>query len=537
MSVSRVPNILYRYLPAIISAIILSLGFSSFNLSYFAWIGFAPLFFALHEKDAKSAFLLSYVCGFLFFLFSMYWLVNVTVAGWIILSLYQGLYFGAFGLFFNRRFMLHAPRFAGYLILPSAWCILEYLRSHIGGGIGWNLMAYSQYENLPIIQISEITGAYGISFLIILVNFAVFTVVKMGIRCQKQNSSFFVKSNLSFKEEIKAHPFVQVLAVFLIVMSVLIYGQARIGELAENSMSAKTIKVSVIQANIKQLHKWDSAYRNYILAQYKKLTIDVAAAKPDVIIWPETAIPGYPDRDDRLMEYVEGLAKKVGIPILAGAPLIAAESSRYEGDYNSALLFSRQGTIIRQYNKLHLVLFGEFIPLSRYFSWLYDILPLTGKFIPGSEYTVFQLPLMRASPFSVLICFEDIFPDLVRQFVRNGAFFMVNMTNDAWFGKTCAAYQHVSNSVFRAVENRRPFVRSANTGLSCFIDRSGMIYSRVEVRGEDIFVPGHKTSLVVVYSDSFFTFYTRFGDIFTMFCFIVVAIFLIDYMRLRKYNN
>jgi len=537
MFVSRVSDILYRYLPAIISAIILSLGFSSFNLSYFAWIGLVPLFLALKERDVKGAFLLSYVCGFLFFSLSMYWLVNVTVTGWIILSLYQGLYFGIFGLFFNKRFMLHASRFAGYLILPSAWCILEYIRSHIGGGIGWNLLAYSQYENLPIIQISDITGAYGVSFLIILVNFAVFTVVKMGIRCQEKNNSFFVKSNLSFKEEIKVHPFAQTLAVFLIVISILIYGQVRIGKLADNTAPVKTIKVSVIQANIKQLYKWDSAYRHYILSQYKKLTINAADDKPDVIIWPETSIPGYPNRDERLMEYVELLAKQINIPILAGAPLIAAENSRDAGDYNSALLFSRKGILVSRYNKLHLVLFGEFIPLSRYFPWLYDVLPFTGRFISGSEHTVFQLPLKRSPPFSTLICFEDIFPGLVRQFVKRGANLMVNMTNDAWFGKSCAAYQHASNSVFRAVENKRPFVRSANTGLSCFINRVGMIYARVEFRGKDIFVPGYKTSLVVTYPDSLFTFYTRFGDMFTLVCFLIVAVFLIDYMRLRKYNN
>ncbi len=587
MFVSRVSDILYRYLPAIISAAILSLSFSSFNLSYFAWIGLVPLFFALQEKDAKSAFLLSCACGFLFFFLSMYWLVSVTVTGWIILSLYQGLYFGVFGLFSSCVMRLprcsegvlrgrasctqtqHATRLrsvqvtrhatplgpgnAQYVIIPAAWCLLEYLRSHIGGGIGWNLLAYSQYENLPVIQIADILGAYGVSFLMVLVNFTVFTVVKMGIRCRKENSSFFAKSRIPFKKEINGHPLFQVLVVFPVLIFVLVYGYRRIDALTENSIPVKTIKVSVVQANIKQSHKWDSAYRNYILAQYKRLTIDAAGDKPDIIIWPETSVPGYPDRDRRLMEYVQGLAKKVKIPILVGTPLIATESSGYSSDYNSALLFSKQGKIVKQYNKLHLVLFGEFIPLSRYFSWVYDILPLTGKFIPGSEYTVFQLPL-RGQPyslrdkeyqekgvpplyFSVLICFEDIFPDLVRQFVKRGAFFMVNITNDAWFGKTCAAYQHASNSVFRAVENRRPFVRSANTGLSCFIDRTGMIYARVEFRGEDIFVPGHKTSLVTIYPDTLLTFYTRFGDIFVMFCFLVVAFFLIDYICLRKYNN
>ncbi len=518
----------------IISAIILSLSFSTLNLSYLAWVGFIPLFFVLRGKAVKDTFLLSYLCGFLFFLFSMYWLTNVTLVGWIIASFYQGLYFGAFGLLFSKRFMSGTPRFKSYLILPSAWCILEYLRSHIGGGIGWNLLAYSQYENLPIIQIADITGAYGVSFLILLVNFIIFSVIKMAIDCQGAHKKFFTKPDICFKKEIKINLLFQVLAVFLIMVSLLFYGYKKIEILTAPSEPERSIKASIIQGNIKQMHKWDTAYRAYIMAQYRKLTVEAAKDNPDIIIWPETSVPGYLNKDARLMRYVKGLAKQVNIPILVGAPLIAAENSKGAGDYNSALLFSKKGTLIRQYNKLHLVLFGEFIPLSGYFQWLYRILPFTGKFISGSEYTIFQL---KGQPdFSVLICFEDIFPGLVRQFVKRGAGFMVNMTNDAWFGKTCAAYQHVSNSVFRAVENRRPFVRSANTGFSCFIDRVGRIHAKVETRGEDIFITGYKTSVITVYPDSPFTFYTRFGDIFVLFCFVVMIIFLIDYIRLRKYN-
>lgn len=542
MFVYRILYNAYRLLPCIISAIILSLSLSTFNLSYLAWIGFVPLFFALQGKSVKDTFLLSYLCGFLFFLFSMYWLINVTLIGWIISSLYLGLYFGAFGILFNKRFMLDTLRFRSYLILPGVWSILEYLRSHIGGGIGWNLLAYSQYENLPIIQIADITGAYGVSFLIVLVNFTIFSVIKMAIGCQRTHKRFFARSDISFKEEIKINPLFQVLAVFLIITSLLFYGYKKIEILTADLEPERSIKASIIQGNIKQLYKWDTAYRTYILAQYRELTIKAARDNPDIIIWPETSVPGYPDEDARLMKYVKGLAKQVNIPILVGAPVITAENKRDAGDYNSALLFSKKGALIRQYNKLHLVLFGEFIPLSRYFPWLYRILPFTGKFIQGSEYTVFQLPLKEyqkigPSPFSVLICFEDIFPGLVRQFVRRGAGFMVNMTNDAWFGKTCAAYQHASNSVFRAVENRRPFVRSANTGLSCFIDRIGRIHAKVETRGENIFITGYKTSVIRVYPDALFTFYTRFGDMFVLFCFIAMIIFLIDYRYSGRYNK
>jgi len=528
MLVYRISHIVYRLLPCIISAIILSLSFSALNLPYLAWIGFIPLFLVLHGKDVKDTFLLSYLCGFLFFLLSMYWLTNVTSVGWIILSLYQGLYFGAFGLLFSKRFMLDALRFRSYLILPCAWVILEYLRSHIGGGIGWNLLAYSQYKNLPVIQIADITGAYGVSFLILLVNFIIFSAIKTAIGCyrKEQRRLFLAKK-----------AYVPFLAVCLIMVSLIFYGYERIETLAVPSEPVRSVKASIIQGNIKQMYKWDTSHRAYIMAQYRKFTIKAARDNPDIIIWPETSVPGYLDKDARLMRYVKDLAKQVSIPILVGAPLISAENSRDAGDYNSALLFSKKGTLIRQYNKLHLVLFGEFIPLSRYFQWLYQILPPTGKFISGTEYTVFQLPLSGQPDFSVLICFEDIFPGLVREFVKRGADFMVNITNDAWFGKTCAPYQHASNSVFRAVENRRPFVRSANTGLSCFIDRIGRIHAKVETEGEDIFIAGYKTSVIAVYPDSPLTFYTRFGDIFVLLCFIALIIFLIDYKYLDRYNK
>ncbi len=531
----------------LISAIILSLSFCSLQLSFLAWFGLIPLFFALENKSIKESFFLAYICGVLFFVFSMYWLINVTPAGWIILSLYQGIYFGAFGISYgilsrqamsirkSVKFYYVFSSAKAYIIIPSMWVVLEYLRSRIGGGIGWNLLAYSQYEYLPIIQIADITGAFGVSFLIILVNFALFAGIRMSITCQKINKALFVKSKLTFKQEIKTHPLFQVSFVLIIILSVLIYGNSKISAFNDYKEYAYDIKASVVQGNIMQLYKWDLAYRNYILSQYKQLTLKAAEANPDIIIWPETSLPGYPGKEKPIMRYIQYLARDAKVPILIGAPVKALKGRREIADYNSALLLSKKGDIINQYNKLHLVIFGEFIPLSGYFPWLYKIFPITGNFIPGSEYTVFNLPISakKEASFSALICFEDIFPGLVRRFVMHGADFMVNMTNDAWFGKTCALYQHAANSVFRAVENRRPFIRSANTGFSCFIDRTG----RASDSALELFKPGYITSLVRIGSDKEFTFYTRFGDIFVLLCLVAVVLFLIDYTCLHKYNS
>jgi len=496
----------------------------------------------------------------------MYWLVHVTIFGLIILSLYQALYFGVFGLgvVFSKHYPLAASAegrsaYGGkrYLFIAALWVLLEYLRSNIGGGIGWNLLAYSQYQNIPIIQIADITGSYGVSFLIVLVNFTIFSVIKMAIRCQKTHKRLFAKSNIPFKEEIKVNPLFQTFGVMMLVVVVLLYGYQRIEALHKESAVSNKIKASVIQGNIKQAQKWNSLYKDFILDRYKKLTIEAAKEDPDLIIWPETSLPGYPNRDKALLRYVKNLARKVETPMLIGAPTVAMIDKKDGGDYNSALLFSKIGDLTKQYNKLHLVTFGEFVPFEKYLPWIRSLLPITGNFISGNEYTVFTLrPITRIQhrgssiqdltpKFSVLICFEDIFPDLSREFVKRGADFMINMTNDAWFGKTQAAYQHAANSVFRAIENRRPFIRATNTGLSCFIDRSGRVSSLSSLRGsvsdrsnpKELFVTGHKRSSIAIVKNVLLTFYTRFGDIFVLLCLFGICIFLIDYMKLRRYNT
>jgi apolipoprotein N-acyltransferase len=505
-----------------LSGILLSLSFSTFKLSFLAWIGFIPFFFAIKDMSAKQVFLFSCICGFLFFVLSMSWLFYVTSAGWILLSLYQGLYFGVFGLIFyvfsqtkNRKPLLASrpAQTINYLILPSAWCLLEYIRANLFGGIGWNLLAYSQYEYLPIIQIADITGAYGISFLIILVNVSLFEIISI-LQDRRRVGLIF-----------------RFISVSCIVAIVLIYGQRQINQYRALKDRADKTSMSLLQGNIAQMQKWDNRYRQHILAEYKKLTLQAAKQDPDIIIWPETSIPGYLNKDPDLMHYMEDLSRSSGIPILVGAPMSDIAENHRDLEYNSAVLYSAEGDIIERYDKLQLVMFGEFIPFERYLPGLRGFFPITGRFVPGDEYVIFKLENRHhdeQSRFGVLVCFEDVFPGLVRDFVVRGVDFMVNITNDAWFGKTAAAYQHAANSVFRAVENRRPFARSANTGLSCFIDRTGRIEKKVDVSGETLFVRGHITESVNISRDYSLTFYTKHGDIFILFCLLILCCFMMS---------
>jgi apolipoprotein N-acyltransferase len=250
--------------------------------------------------------------------------------------------------------------------------------------------------------------------------------------------------------------------------------------------SLQPLKISLIQGNIPQYQKWDENFRASILERYETLTKEAAKDKPDLIIWPETSVPGIIGEEPDLLIRVLDLAKTVNTPILVGA-VTSKELGVY---YNSALLISADGAVTQQYDKLHLVPFGEYVPLEKYFPFLRSMIGVPiGDFTAGGESTVFKSP----ERFAALICFEDIIPGLSRRFVKGGAQFLVNITNDAWFMESSAPYQHAAASVFRAIENRVPVVRAANTGLSCFIDRSGRIYDKVSDGKKDIFVVGYKT--------------------------------------------
>jgi len=254
---------------------------------------------------------------------------------------------------------------------------------------------------------------------------------------------------------------------------------------------------------------------------------------PDLIIWPEAALPGILKKESELKKNINAFVQEVRIPFLIGA--VSLEENHY---YNSAILISKQGKFIQRYDKLHLVPFGEYIPIKRIFSFLETIVPI-GDFIPGNEYTVFYLeplasypvirlaslnqqtdkPTNRQRKFSVLICFEDIFPEISRQFIKRGADFLVNITNDAWFGNTSSPYQHLSASVFRAVENGVYLVRAANTGISGFITTYGEPYPLINA-GRQTFITGYKTQDIFVKPRQG-TLYTSWGDWFVVVCLII----------------
>ena len=480
------------------SALLLILSFSSSNVWVCAWFGFVPFFFALRDTSKGKAFLLSYCTGLVFWAGTIYWLIHVTLLGQILLIGYLALYFGIFGMIvaaIDRR-----PSLIGALVIPAAWVLFEYVRTFLFTGFPWALLGYSQYKILPVIQIADIIGAWGVSFLVMLVN--------VGLYWAWRSRS--AKTILGKKI---------VIVVAGALAMTLAYGVVK---LAPTLSAGKftTLKVSVIQANIPQELKWEPAAKSFIVGRYTALSKEAANDAPDLIVWPEASNPDIIGEEDFVVRDIFSLVRTVKIPFLIGS--VVKDGNDY---YNSALLIGGTGTILQRYDKLHLVPFGEYIPLKNILPFLQTVVPI-GDIVRGTHRTIFHIPVPGSAVsgnFAVLICFEDLFPALSRDFLKSGAHFLVNITNDAWYKKTSAATQHFQASVFRAVENRVSVVRAANTGISGFIAPDGRITTMVKNKnGENIFVRGYATQAVTVPRQSGFTLYTRFGDVFIF----VLLIFL-----------
>lgn len=489
----------------ILSSFFLILSFPRHDHWILAWVALVPFLWFVERQKPTAAFGWGYLLGVLFFAGTLYWILHVTVLGLVLLILYLALYFGLFALgccFFRTSGMM-----AGMIVLPSWWVVLEFVRSRLFTGFGWGALGYSQYQNTVLIQMADITGVAGVSFLIVMINFL---IAKAGQKCVQPGSWRPLRA-----------PAVIGTAALLVVLG---YGTYRLG--AAGEMTARdTATIAVIQGNIPQGMKWNEDYHDFIWNEHLALTEQAAQADPEVIIWPESSFPGYlwenPQRLEALKEFTAGL----GIPVLVG--IVRQVGEDY---YNSAFLMSPSGEVLMEYDKLHLVPFGEYVPWRGILPFLTDIVPID-DFTPGENYTLFPVysqedPLRGQRSFGVLICFEDTIPHLSREFVSRGADILVNITNDAWFGDTNEPFLHLQGSVFRAVENKRSVVRSANTGVSAFIDPFGRIYKTIEDdSGKSTYVSGYAAAPVSFAAAK--TFYTKFGEIFTYFCFGCILVIIL----------
>ncbi|OQY11759.1 MAG: apolipoprotein N-acyltransferase, partial [Desulfobacteraceae bacterium 4572_19] len=356
---------------------------------------------------------------------------------------------------------------------------------------------YSQVKLTTLIQIADITGIYGLSFIVILANIVVFTIILWLTNKQWQGKNISKKDCMIF-----------LLILLLIITGVYFYGKQRIQSIDKQINNAVKTKIAVIQGNIDQTHKWDTSFQVSLIEKYIRLSQE--AKNADLIVWPETAIPFYYSHDEALTKLVNDGIKKCNAWFILGSPSFKRDKENIKY-FNSAFLVDPNENVHGRYDKYHLVPFGEYVPFRKYFPFLGKIVAQVGDFSSGLEGHALK---WENNKLGIQTCFEIIFPNLSRAIVKNGAGIIINITNDAWFGYSSAPYQHFSMAVFRAIENRRVLVRAANTGISGFIDPVGRVISITKLFKEAVVT----NTVPMLYKLSL---YTRFGDFFTIACIII----------------
>ena len=506
---------------AVLSGVLMTAAFPRTGWFWIAWVALIPLLLALRDLTARDAFRLGWLCGLVHAGGLLYWLVHtmstyghlpLALSAGILLCLctYIGLYTALFSLLVLQLGRTPARALAA---APLLWAALEYLRSFLLTGFTWGYLGHAQYRWLTLIQSADIWGVYGLSALIVLTNVALFLLILA--RADKTWQGRPVSRSLAGRALL--------LAVVCLVAN-LSYGWARLNQVQQVEARAATLRVGVAQGNIPQAEKWDPAFQIASTKTYVRLSGVLAAEKPDLIVWPETATPFYLFHNEALTRIVQRGIRAAGCAHLIGSPAVRrnAEGPAY---FNSAYLLDAEGKALGRYDKAHLVPFGEYVPLKRWLPFLGKIVAQVGDFHAGPVGGTLAFGEHRIGP---LICYDGIFPELARAAVDNGADLLVNLTNDAWYGRTSAPYQHLAQYVFRAVETRRSLVRATNTGISAFIRPGGHL-----ANATGLFETAARLQQVACLNLR--TIYVRVGDAFAVGCLtVVVGMGLAQWHRRRK---
>jgi len=470
-----------------------------------AWVALVPWLFLLRHSAPRRAFLYSWLVGAVFFTIGVRWLRFVTVPGWLLLSAYLSLYFALFGYFYK---VMARWRF---LFAPFIWIALELARARLLTGFPWFSLGYSQATLLPLIQVADFGSVYAVSFIILLVNVALAEVA----------AAISARSKVAVRRAALASA-----AAALLVLAAIAYGAWRLRTIPIEQGP----RVAVVQGNIPQSVKESHGTAYEVLAGHLALSDTVQEGSVDMILWPETMVLVPLNLSEGYRAILADLAQEKKAHLLVGA------HSAIEGKYyNSAYFFSDDGILLGRYDKLHLVPFGEYIPLGRFLSFISRIVPYEEGLTPGAAPVVFRLGNLN---FSVLICYEDTIPDLVRGVAPPYPGFLVNLTNDGWFRGSAELEQHLEISSFRAIETRMGLVRAANTGISALISPTGEV-ERILAgeEGQAKEVEGVLVGRLALAGD-LLTPYRKAGDLFAFSCAVVAlaaiaAAFLTTFRRKR----
>jgi apolipoprotein N-acyltransferase len=479
---------------AALSGVLLVFSFPRFGHPAVAWIALTPLLAALGRSPLPRAFALGLLTGGIYFTGTLYWISNVmriygdlqagvAVLVNLLLVAYLALFPALFAVIVRRLIMGFGTR--ALLASPFVWVATELGRTGLlMGGFPWALIGYSQVTVLPVAQLASLFGVYGVSGLV--------TAVSASL-------AFFAAERTRRRGAL-----VPLAATLALVMLIAVWGARRIAD-ARWMRSGSTLRVGLIQGNVDQGEKWDAGKAAAIFASYLQFTREAIAQGAELVLWPESSTPFLFEEDTRGAEQIRRIAREAKVPILVGSDQIErarpGAPARY---YNAAFMVQSDGSTGGVYRKMHLVPFGEYVPYQKLLFFAGPLVERVGGFAPGEQ------PVLLAvdgHSVSTAICYEIVYPGLVRQFVQRGSELLTTITNDAWFGRTSAPYQHFAQASMRAIENGRYLARAANTGISGVVDPSG----RVLVQSQ-IFEPAVIVHDVRLLHET--TTYTRIGDSF-----------------------
>jgi apolipoprotein N-acyltransferase len=500
------PLVHSRYPLAVLAGLLLAASFPKIGIPGLAWIAPALMLAAAFGKRGGESFRIGYVAGLPHYLASLYWLLLIPyrwhsiplgpAAGWLALSAFLALYPATWVWLLSpvrsaksevqgQATPVQSPesrvqgplatdyglRTTDYGLLAGTWpqrtvwafsgaalwVALEMLVARLFGGFPWNLLGASQYQMLPLIQIASLTGIYGVSFLVVWTSLSLLSAASMVLRRPTLRWAWISEIIL---------PFATLMAVFNFGLK----------QLAPGPTPERTLKVTFVQPSIPQTLIWDTAKSDERFHELLQLSELALTNQTDLLLWPEAAVPKLLRWYEDMFQPVTNLAQSHHLWMILGADDMEQRpgSTRPEDrDYfNSSFLISPEGTLMDTYRKRGLVIFGEYTPLEHWLPFMKYFTPIEGGFTPGQRAEPFELTNLKVKT-SVLICFEDIFPHLARDAVFDDTDFLVNLTNNGWFGESAAQWQHAASALFRAVENGLPLLRCSNNGLTCWVDPQG----------------------------------------------------------------
>jgi apolipoprotein N-acyltransferase len=472
-----------NFLLCFISGVLTGLSFNSPYLSFFVWGSLVPFIYVIYNSNKlKEGVYCGVLFGLAYYSTAIFWVSKVTIIGLIGLLFYLSFYSALF--FLGGRYFLKKP--LRLIAIPAIWVILEFVKENIWCGFSWGNLGYSQYRNLYLIQPVDIFGVKFISFIIVMVNVFIWEI--------------FSKKRYVLQKAV---------LVFLIFLGCFSYSFHRLN----NSQSSGSIKVSLIQPNIAEELKWHDEGIAVITEKFKQLS--KKTSEDSLVIFPEAAWPKIIKvvGDDELVGFVREIKRKVVMGAIQG------KDGRF---YNSVFMWASIGNTVHfvaKYYKIKLVPFGEYVPLRSFLGFI-NAINLIGDMSRGNSYTKF---VHKDKIFSVLICFEDIFPNHVSRMAK-GRDFLVNITNDGWFEGEPQASQHLAIMALRAIENRIPIVRCANTGISGWVSSIGEIKELIQ-DGKKVLIEGVGEFDVALNKGG--SFYNSYGEIFPIFCGMVLLIIFI----------